>query len=329
MKVKFGYRAVEERYQPSQLLRYATMADKQGFEFVCISDHFHPWFHRGGCAGQAWVWIGAAGTATHNVRIGTGVTTCIFRYDPSIVAQTFATLDELYPGRIFLGIGTGEAMNEMPMAKQGQTWPPYEERLERTVEAVEIIRALWDRDFVNYNGKYNKLTEANLYTKPRTHIPIYFAASGPKAARTAGRLGDALMTGAESGSINKIFSWFNEGAREVGKNPDTMPRMVEMKVSYGDDFEKALESTLMWLPVKNSLNISDPRELDRLRIGVDPKVLSNTVFTDLDQLIHEIENLIKMGFTEVQLSSNSPDEEKLIRDFGEKALLYLKETYSE
>ncbi len=326
--MKFGYRAVEERYPPSRLLKYAAMADRQGFEFVCISDHFHPWFHRGGCAGQAWVWIGAAGTATRNVRIGTGVTTCIYRYDPSIVAQAFATLDELYPGRIFLGIGTGEALNEMPMAKQGQVWPPHEERLERTVEAVEIIRALWGRDFVDYEGKYNNLNSANLYTKPRKRIPIYFAASGPKTARVAGRLGDALMTVGETELTKKIFSWFDAGAREVGKNPETMPRMVEMKVSYGDDFDEALESTSMWIPVKGSLNISDPRELDRQRIGVDPKVLSDTVFTDIDRLIEGIEKLIKMGFTEVQLSSNSPDEEKLIKDFGEKALPYLKEIYS-
>ena len=328
MKVKFGYRAVEERYQPSQLLKYATMADRQGFEFICISDHFHPWFHRGGCAGHAWVWIGAAGSVTKNVRIGTGVTTCIYRYNPAIVAQAFATLDELYPGRIFLGIGSGEAMNEMPMAKQGQVWPPHEERLERTVEAVEIIRALWDQDFVDYEGKYNRLTAANLYTKPKKRIPIYFAASGPKAAHAAGRLGDALMTVGESELTPKIFGWFDEGAREAGKDSSKMPRMVEMKVSYGDDFDEALESTSMWLPVKGALGIADPRELDRLRIGVDPKVLSDTVFTDLDRLIGEIEKLIKMGFTEIQLSSNSPDEEKLIRDFGVKALPYLKETYS-
>jgi len=219
-------------------------------------------------------------------------------------------------------------MNEMPMAKEGQVWPLHEERLGRTVEVVEIIRALWDEDFVDYKGKYYKLTAANLYTKPRKRIPIYFAASGPKAARAAGRLGDALMTVGETELTKKIFSWFDAGAREAGKDPEIMPRMVEMKVSYGDDFDEALKSTSMWIPVKGALNIPDPRELDRQRIGVDPRVLSDMVFTDLDRLIGEIEKLIKMGFTEVQLSSNSPDEEKLIRDFGEKALPYLKETYS-
>jgi coenzyme F420-dependent glucose-6-phosphate dehydrogenase len=329
LKVRFGYRAVEERYQPSQLLKYAALADRAGFEFICISDHFHPWFHRGGCAGQAWVWLGAAGSVTKNVTMGTGVTTCIYRYDPAVVAQSFATLDEMYPGRIFLGIGSGEAMNEMPMAKEGQVWPPREELLERTVEAVEIIRTLWTRDFVDYRGKYNKLTAANLYTKPKKLIPIYFAASGPKAAHAAGRLGDALMTVGESELTPKIFGWFDEGAREAGKDPSKMPRMVEMKVSYGDDFDEALESTSMWIPVKGSLGIADPRELDRRREGVDPHCLADTVFTDIDPLIRDIEKLIKLGFNEVQLSSNSPDEEKLIRDFSAKALPYLKETYAE
>jgi len=329
MSVKFGYRAVEERYQPSRLLDFAVLAEKQGFEFICISDHFHPWFHKGGRAGHAWIWMGAAGAITRKIRLGTGVTTSIYRYHPAIIAQAFATLDELYPGRIYLGIGTGEAMNEVPVAPPGLKWPPHTERLARTVEGVKIIRALWERDFVDFKGEYFVLRQANLYTKPKSRIPIYFAASGPKAARLSGLLGDALMCGGgDRERVRQLFSWYDEGVRESGRRPEDMPRMVEMKISYDEDYDKALESISMWLPVKGALDTPDPRELDRLRGGSDLKMLARSVYTNMDQLIGTVEDLIEMGFNEVQVGSNSPDEEEFIREFGKKALPYLQEKYS-
>jgi len=139
---------------PSCLLDFAIIAEKQGFDFICISDHFHPWFHKGGHAGHAWIWLGAAGARTRNMRLGTGVTASLFRYHPAIIAQAFATLDELYPGRIFLGMGTGEAMNEVPV---GYKWQQHQERLERTMEAITIIRFLWSSEFVNFEGKFYHL----------------------------------------------------------------------------------------------------------------------------------------------------------------------------
>jgi coenzyme F420-dependent glucose-6-phosphate dehydrogenase len=331
MVIKFGYRAVEERYQPSRLLDFAVLAEKQGFEFICISDHFHPWFHKGGCAGHAWIWIGAAGAKTNNVVLGTGVTTSITRYHPAIIAQAFATLGELYPGRIFLGIGAGEAMNEMPMAPINSGWPPHRERLAQTIEAVRIIKSLWEKDFVDFNGEYYTLRQANLYTKPKRKIPIYFAAFGPNALRSAGLYGDALMSGgSDRERVRHMFSLYNEGVKESGRRPEDMPRMVEMKISYDEDFDKALDSLSMWLPPKgcSGLDVVDPRELDRLREGVDPKILSKDVYTSMDQLIAEIERLIEMGFTDIQIGSNSPDEEKFISEFGKKALPYLKDKYS-
>jgi coenzyme F420-dependent glucose-6-phosphate dehydrogenase len=331
LQIRFGYRAVEERYQPSRLLEFAVLAERQGFEFICISDHFHPWFHKGGCAGHAWIWLGAAGAKTSNVTLGTGVTTSINRYHPAIIAQAFATLDELYPGRIFLGIGAGEAMNEMPMAPAGSRWAPHRERLAQTIEAVKIIRSLWEKDFCDFSGKYYTLRQANLYTKPKARIPIYFAAIGPNALRAAGLYGDALMSGGRDRErVSSMFSLYDEAVRESGRRPEDMPRMVEMKVSYDEDFDKALDSLSMWRPPKasaNGLNIDDPRELDRLREGVDPKILSRDVYTSMDPLIGEIERLIDLGFTDIQVGSNSPDEEKFIRDFGAKALPYLRDKY--
>jgi coenzyme F420-dependent glucose-6-phosphate dehydrogenase len=328
--VKFGYRAVEEKHQPSQLINFAMLAEKQGFEFISTSDHFHPWFHKGGHAGHAWIWIGAAGAKTKKVRLGTGVTTCIHRYHPAIVAQAFATLDELYPGRIFLGIGTGEAMNELPL---GFSWPPFQERLDRTIEAVQIIKSLWKKEFVDFDGKYFKLRRANLYTKPVKKIPIYFAASGHKAAWAAGRFGDALMTlDADREHIHRIFTSFEEGVKESGRKIEDVPKMMEMKLSFDEDYEKALNALSVWkvttVPGIFDKHISDPRELDKIGEKVNPKLLADSIYTNMEQLIRKIEEYIEIGFTEIQVGSSSPDEEKFIQEFGKKALPYLQEKYS-
>ncbi len=329
MRVRFGYHADDEMYQPSRLLEFAVKAEKQGFDFICIDDHFHPWFHRDGHAGHAWIWLGAAGTKTTKVGLGTGVTTCIHRYNPAVVAQAFATLDEMYPGRIFLAIGTGEAMNEMPMANPGQTWPSHKERLEMTLEAVTIIKSLWEGEFVDYKGKYFGLNQAKLYTKPRRKIPLYFAASGPNAIKAAARLGDGLLTNSNEGRLPKIIWQFEEAVRESGRNPKDLPRMIEVSASYDEDYDKALNSTSRWLPVPNGNDIQDPRELDRLRVDVDPRKLAGNVYTDMDGLIGKIERIIGYGFTEVEVGSSSPDEEKFITEFGRKALPYLRERYSD
>jgi coenzyme F420-dependent glucose-6-phosphate dehydrogenase len=328
MTVRFGYHADDEMYQPSRLLDFAVMAEKQRFDFICIDDHFHPWFHVDGHAGHAWIWLSAAGAKTSRVSLGTGVTTCIHRYNPAIVAQAFATLDELYPGRIFLAIGTGEAMNEMPMANPGQTWPTHEERLEMTTEALTIIKSLWEGNFIDYEGKHFKLSQARLYTKPRSKIPLYFAASGQKAVKVAGHLGDGLLTNSDEKHLPKIIKLFEDAVMESGRNPRGIPKMIEVSASYDENYDKALASTSRWLPVPNGNDIPDPRELDRLRFGVDPQKLAGNVYTDMDSFIEKIERIIGFGFTEVEIGSSSPDDEKFIMEFGRLALPYLRERYS-
>ena len=329
MPIRFGYHADDEMYSPSRLLEFAIMAEKSGFDFICIDDHFHPWFHRDGQSGHAWIWLGAAGARTNRVVIGTGVTTCIHRYNPAIVAQAFATLDELYPGRIFLAIGTGEAMNEMPMANPGLIWPPHEERLEMTSEAVTIIKSLWEGNFVDFDGKYFRLNQARLYTKPRCKIPLYIAASGPNAVKVAGHLGDGLLTNSSEERLPKILMQFDEAVKESERNPQDIMRMIEVSASYDEDYDQALASISRWLPVPNGNNIPDPRELDRLRVGVDPSKLAGSVYTNLDGLISKIERIIGLGFTEVEVGSSSPDEEKFIKQFGSEALPYLRERFSD
>ncbi len=334
MSITFGYRCVEERFPPSRLLDQVVLAEKQGFEFICISDHFHPWFHAGGCAGHAWIWMGAAGARTHRIRLGTGVTTCIYRYNPAIIAQAFATLGEMFPGRIYVGIGTGEAMNEVPPT--GKPWPRYKERLARTMEGIQLMRALWEGDFIDFEGQYFQVTGAKLYTKSPMKIPIYFAASAPTSARMAGRLGDAFMTG--GGRLERapmLFAAFEEGVKASGRLMEDLPKMVELKIAYDEDFDTALASLAIWRPPQQEsqrridpLAIADPRELDALREGVDPHVMRSSVYTSMDALISMIEECVDVGFTEIQVGSCSPDEEAFIAEFGRKALPYLQEQYA-
>jgi coenzyme F420-dependent glucose-6-phosphate dehydrogenase len=221
-------------------------------------------------------------------------------------------------------------MNEEPI---GLNWPSYDERLKRTVEAVQIIKSLWEKDFVDFKGKYYNLRKTNLYTKPVKKIPIYFAASGTKASKAAGRLGDALMTtDFDRERILRIFTSFKEGVKESGRRFEDMPKMVEMKVSYDEDYDKALDSLSVWkattIPGILSRPISDPREFDKIGETVNPTQLRGKVYTDMEHLIRKIEEYIEIGFNEIQVGSSSPDEEKFIREFGQKALPYLKEKYS-
>lgn len=331
--MRFGYRAVEEQYPPSRLLEFISTAERLGFDFIGVSDHFHPWFHEGGCAGHAWVLIAAAAARTTGIRLGTGVTTAVYRYHPAIIAQAFATLGEMFPGRIYLGLGTGEAMNELPF---GPRWPPFKERAERLLEALVLIRRLWEGSFVTTRGGFFPLRDARLYTRPRERVPIYVAASGPTVARIAGRLGDGFMTAA--GAVTNpdvrlgLFAALAEGVRESGRDPGSMPRMVEMKVSYDEDYERALRSLARWrvttLPDIIGRPIADPRRLDRLGEQVDPARMAEWVCTSMEECLRKVEGLIAMGFDEVQVGSSSPDEERFLREFGGKALPYLKEQHA-
>ena len=205
-----GYWASQEQYSMQELINFVQEAEKGGFETTLTSDHFHPWSHTNGHGNFTWVWISAAAERTKKMKFMTGVTAGAYRYNPGIIAQAFASLDVLYPGRIGLGVGSGEAMNEVPL---GFDWPSAEIRVERTTEAIQIIKILWNKTkslnnsekfsntdsniqnshqasidndgFVTFNGKYFKIKKAKLYTPPLTNIPLYMAGSGSKAIKAA------------------------------------------------------------------------------------------------------------------------------------------------
>ncbi len=190
-KLKVGFHPLADLASPQRVLEESVLATNSGFKGIFIPDHFHPWNVAEGTP-FAWTLIAAVAERTHDVPVGTAVTCPILRYNPAIVAQAFATLGATYEGRIFLGVGTGEPLNEVPT---GNPWPKGAERLARLRESIEVIRLLWSKEYTTFNGNYYKLNRANLFTKPRMPVPIYVSGYGPKATGLAGALGDGWITG--------------------------------------------------------------------------------------------------------------------------------------
>ena len=198
--LRLGYKASAEQFAPAELLRYGVLAEENGFDSVFTSDHFQPWRHDGGHAPFALSWLGALGARTERVLIGTSVLTPTFRYHPAVIAQAFATLGCLFPGRVVLGMGTGESMNEAPL---GLVWPEGKVRFARFREAVTLIRKLWTEQRVTFDGEYYHTDRATIYDVPEQPVPLWLAGSGPAATRYAGRVGDGYIT--TSGKDPKLY----------------------------------------------------------------------------------------------------------------------------
>jgi len=329
MHLTLGYKTCHEQYQPDTLLAHAILADKHGFQTLWTSDHFHPWAHTGAGGGFAWTWIASTAERTRNIRIGTSVTAPILRYHPAIVAQAFATLAYTYPGRIFLGLGAGEALNESPL---GYSWPSPRERVEMLEEAIVIIRKLWNEDFVSHKGRYYRLKKANLYTKPSQPIKIYVAAGGPKVAEIAGKYADGILGGPGCLEIvDRLFRAFEKGAQKAGRDTSRLEKAVEILVSYDEDYEAALKSCRFWagcmLPVFFRYDISDPREIEAHGefVGDDAMARRWIVATTAEEHIKRIRPYIEAGFNHLYFQSSSPDEPRFIRFYGEKVLPHITE----
>ena len=202
---------------------------------IGVSDHFQPWRHHGGHAPAALTWLGAAAIATERAVLGTSVLTPTLRYHPSVVAQSFATLGCLAPGRVFLGVGTGEALNETPAT--GEEFPGRKERRLRLAEAIKLIRLLWTEERVDFEGDYYRTSKATIYDRPEEPVPIYVAASGPLAAKLAGRVGDGFIctSGKDPALYDELLGKVAEGAEAAGRDPASIRRMIEVKVSYDRD----------------------------------------------------------------------------------------------
>jgi len=329
-KLSVGYFAAHEQYDPLSLLEHAKLAEKYGFDEIWTSDHFHPWAHTGAHGGQAWVWIGAALASTNKIKIGTGVTSPGYKYHPGLIAQAWATLDALFPKRVFIALSTGEAMNEAPL---GFPWPPINERREKLEEAVKIIKLLWEKDFVTYKGKYFSLSKANLYTKPKTKINMYIAANGPKTAYLAGKYADGLLTLTAPISYykEKLFPAFEKGVIDSGKIPSKTEKIIEIVTSYDEDFEKALDSVKFWagslIPLFFDYGVYDPRVIESVGKMVSNEYIAKAwlIVTSPEDAIKRTKEYLDAGFNHVVYLSSSPSQEKFIKIWGEKVIPAIKE----
>ncbi len=242
-----------------------------GLDSVFISDHFQPWRHEGGHAPFAMSWLAAAGERTERVVLGTSVMTPTFRYNPAVVAQAFGTLGALHPGRIVLGIGTGEALNEVAVGAAGSPWPEFKERFARLREAVTLMRRLWTEERVEFEGDYYRTHAATVYDRPEVPVPVYVAAGGPLVARYAGRSGDGFICTSGKGRElyeDKLLPAVDEGLAKSGRTRDDIDRMIEIKLSYDRDPEQALHNVRFWAPLSLSAEqkhgVDDPVEMERL-----------------------------------------------------------------
>lgn len=324
-----GYWAAQEQYSIHSLLRFVVEAEKCGFTTTITSDHFHPWWHDNAYGNFTWVWIAAAAERTKRMQFVTGVTAPVYRYHPAIIAQAFASLDVLYPGRIGLGLGTGEAMNESPL---GFDWPRARARLTRTQESIQIIKQLWnqrdsDEGFLNFNGEYFLMRNAKLYTPPSKHIPIYMAATGQQATKVAAKYSDGLISYLQPNEAGKVLGIFDSTAKKEGRDPNTLEKIAEYKVSFSEDYEQAFKSATFWRAtlIKNVFDsdISDPRKLQRkAEKEVPDEKLKQAIqiTTSIEDCIKTLEEYFNAGFTRVYIHSTSPDEIRFIQMFSKKVM---------
>jgi TAT-translocated FGD2 family F420-dependent dehydrogenase len=315
-----GFMLAHEQFPAPELLRIGRSAQDAGFHLLATSDHLQPWQANEGHCGEAWVTLGALGAHVSRSWMGTTVTCPILRYHPAVVAETFASLALLYPGRVFLGVGSGEALNEQ--AATGQ-WPKWPERWDRLIEAIAIIRRLWSGEQVSYKGTYYTV-DAKLYDPPARPIPLLTAANGKKSMRLAGQHGDGLITDPRTWKQHK-GEW-EAGAREAGKDPAQMPVLIEQFVVVGErsDAERAAE---LWRFIpkgfKTYYNMADPV---RIQQQAEAQVPIEQILKEwpmgIDPRVHvaKVRELFDSGASIVNIHSGQADQQRVIEFYGREVL---------
>jgi len=327
--MRFGYKASAEQFGPRELLDFSVRAEELGFDSVAVSDHFQPWRHHGGHAPNSLVWLGALGQRTERVALVTSVLTPTMRYHPSIVAQAFGTLACLNPGRAILGVGTGEAMNEVP-ATAGE-WPGAKERRERLAESIELMRLLWTEERVTFEGTYYRTDRATIYDRPDEPVPVYVAASGPLAAKLAGRAGDGFIctSGKKPELYEELLAGVEEGARGAGRDPAGIERMIEIKVSYDRDVERARRDCGWWaalsLSTEEKSGVEDPLEMERLAdAAIDRAHTRFIVTSDPDECAERIGEYVGLGFSHLVFHAPGADQDRFLEAFARDVLPRLR-----
>lgn len=330
MAIRIGYKASAEQFGPRELLDFGVEAERTGLDVVAVSDHFQPWRHEGGHAPNALVWLGALAQATERVTMGTSVLTPTLRYNPSIIAQAFGTLGALAPGRVFLGVGTGESLNETPAT--GGEFPAAKERRRRLAEGVKLIEQLWREERVDFEGEYYETQRATIYDKPDEPVPIFIAASGPLAAKLAGRRGDGFIStsGKDPQLYKDLMANLAEGAEKVDRDPNEIRRMIEIKVSYDRDYDAAFESCKIWsalgLSHEQKAGIDDPIEMERVADENADKAHNRfIVSSDPDEVIEKIMPYVDLGFEDLVLHAPGDDQKRFLDQFAADVLPALRE----
>jgi coenzyme F420-dependent glucose-6-phosphate dehydrogenase len=312
---ELGYALSSEEHPPNDLVRHARLAEEAGFGFALISDHFHPWVDKQGQSPFVWGVIGGIAQATERLRLGTGVTCPLIRIHPAIIAQAAATAAAMMPGRFFLGLGTGENLNEHVL---GDRWPAGWVRLEMLAEAIEVIRLLWEGGYQSHEGKYYRVEEARIYTLPEESPPIVVAAGKTGAAELAGRLGDGLVAVAPEEEIVQAF----EAGGGSGK-----PRYGQVTVCWAESEQEARRTAHEWWPnaaIQGDLSqeLPLPRHFEQAAGGVSEDDVAEMVVCgpDPDAHLEKIREFAEAGFDHVYVHQVGTDQEGFLNFYAREIL---------
>jgi coenzyme F420-dependent glucose-6-phosphate dehydrogenase len=327
MPTRYFFGASHEQFPPEQLLRDAVAAELAGFDGISASDHLQPWWEPGE-SGHSWVWLGAAGQATEHVPLGTGVTSAGARYHPALIAQAWMTLERMFPGRPFLGIGSGEALNEVPV---GDDWPSTADQIARMDEALGFIRRLWDGETITEQGRFYRLQDAKLHTLADRRPPIWVSAFGPQAAAVAGRHGDGLWTLPDPESTPAVVDAFREARAEAGHDGDG-EIVFQALVSYAGSDEEALEAARRWKGAQPQEHYTEDWHKPREMYAHGEQEMDDDAFAQnivaasepeaVQERLHELERL---GATVIVLQNNSAaDPARAIEVIGGEVLPALR-----
>ncbi len=330
MPLTLGYKASAEQFGPRELLDYSVLAEQLGLDSVAVSDHFQPWRHHGGHSPNSLVWLGALAERTERAVLGTSVLTPTMRYHPSIVAQAFGTLGCLAPGRIFLGVGTGEALNETPAT--ASEWPGAKERRQRLAESIELMRQLWTQERVTFEGEFYKTDRATIYDRPDEPVPIYVAASGPLAAKLAGRVGDGFIatSGKKQELYEELLSNLADGAGQASRDPASLPKFIEIKVSYDHDRQFAYDACRWWaalaLTPEEKSGVEDPIEMERLADAAADRAHTRFIVSDdAAEVVEKIKWYVDLGFDHLVFHAPGEDQRRFLEQFCTDVVPRLRE----
>lgn len=328
--LNLGIKISPEQYPPGDMLEHAIAAEEAGFDSLNVSDHFHPWDESGQCS-FTWTWLGAAAARLKRMSMGTGVTCPILRYNPAIIAQAMATLDNMSAGRVYLGVGTGEALNEYPVTAE---WPDYNERRDMMLEAMELIRALWTGAEVTFEGQYYTTQKAKLYTAPARDIPIYVSSLVPESAYFSGMYGDGLITagGYSPGTYREMIGNFDSGARVAGKEPSLMPHHIEYSVGYTDNVEAVVEEIRQYwagtaIHAMYLQKIYTPKMSaeNGAVVGKDTIRKKTLITSDPEQHAKLAQRYIDLGFRELYVHIAGPDHIEAVRRYAREVLPIIRQ----